>query len=640
MAYQTAYYCLLPLVVIIITLAICSVPSLGEIDPQLLVKFKSFLFNANALNNWGNESISLCNWTGLLCTNHTFHGLRLENMGLSGMIDVDTLLKLSNLTSFSIINNSFEGPMPEFRKLERLKGLFLSNNKFTGEIPDDAFEGMKYLKKIFLAENGFTGHIPSSLAESPRLLDLDLHGNIFQGNIPKFRQNHFRVFNLSHNQLEGPIPESLSNYDPSSYYGNKGVCGKPLYACSSLTSYNNHSTISHQEKGKKHPVVIAAIVVVAVLALASIVALIFIIHRRRRQWKISQNNEGLRESSTTHSIDVTDDGFKKGENGELSFVKEEYREEFDLYDLLRASAEVLGSGRFGSTYKANVSNGSSVVVKRFKHMNRVGKEEFSEHITKLGRLTHPNLLPLVAFCYREEEKLLVYNFVENGSLASHLHGRVRVNSGLDWPTRLNIIKGVARGLAYLYKEFPGQKLPHGHLKSSNVLLNQSMEPHLTEYGLIPVMNKNHAKEFMAAYKAPESYGPNKKTDVWCLGILILEVLTGKLPENYMRKGKEGDEDLGRWVRRMVREEWTGEVLDKEIMGVRNGEGEILKLLEIGMCCCEWDVENRWDWREAVAKIEELKERDREEEEEEDDDEWSSNASEDETELSPSHNLNH
>ncbi|GMP84135.1 hypothetical protein CsSME_00037774 [Camellia sinensis var. sinensis] len=171
-----------------------------------------------------------------------------------------------------------------------------------------------------------------------------------------------------------------------------------------------------------------------------------------------------------------------------------------------------------------------------------------------------------------------------------------IQPGLDWPTRLKIIKGVAKGLAYLYKEIPSLTLPHGNLKSSNVLLDDTFEPLLGDYALVPVINKEHAQKFMVAYKSPEFSQHDrttKKTDVWSLGILILEMLTV-------------------WVNSVVREEWTGEVFDKDMKGTKNGEGEMLKLLKIGMCCCEWNVERRWDLREAIDKIEELKERDSDE----------------------------
>lgn len=113
-------------------------------------------------------------------------------------------------------------------------------------------------------------------------------------------------------------------------------------------------------------------------------------------------------------------GSKKPEI-KLSFVRDDV-ERFDLHDLLRASAEILGSGCFGSSYKASLSTGAMMVVKRFKQMNNVGREEFQEHMRRLGRLRHPNLLPLVAYYYRKEEKLLVHEFVPKRSLAVNLHG--------------------------------------------------------------------------------------------------------------------------------------------------------------------------------------------------------------------------
>lgn len=95
-----------------------------------------------------------------------------------------------------------------------------------------------------------------------------------------------------------------------------------------------------------------------------------------------------------------------------------------MQDLLKASAEVLGSGNFGSSYKATLVDAPAVVVKRFKEMNGVGREDFQEHMRRLGRLSHPNLLPLVAYYYRKEEKLLITEFVPNGSLAHMLHGKL------------------------------------------------------------------------------------------------------------------------------------------------------------------------------------------------------------------------
>ena len=113
---------------------------------------------------------------------------------------------------------------------------------------------------------------------------------------------------------------------------------------------------------------------------------------------------------------------RKVEQGRLTFVRDDRGRFFELQDLLKATAEVLGTANLGVCYRATLTSGHSVVVKRFKEMNRVGREDFEEHMRRLGRLSHPNLLPLVAYYYRKEEKLLIHDFVPNRSLANLLHG--------------------------------------------------------------------------------------------------------------------------------------------------------------------------------------------------------------------------
>lgn len=178
---------------------------------------------------------------------------------------------------------------------------------------------------------------------------------------------------------------------------------------------------------------------------------------------------------------------------------------------------------------------------------------------------------------------------------------------------MKIVKGVARGLMCLYNELPDLISPHGHLKSSNVLLNASFEPLHTDYGLLSVVNMEHAQEHMIAYKSPEyrqSGRISKKTDVWALGILIIETLTGKLPSGFLHQGKSGDVDIAGWVQSVAPEDSTAEVFDKDMKGMRKqSEGQMMKLLKIGLRCCEVDVEKRWDIKEAVERIEEVRERD-------------------------------
>jgi len=172
------------------------------------------------------------------------------------------------------------------------------------------------------------------------------------------------------------------------------------------------------------------------------------------------------------------------------------------------------------------------------------------------------------------------------------------------------VKGVARGLSYLYSALPSVIVPHGHLKSSNVLLDESFEPLLTDYALSPVINLDHAQQIIMPYKSPE-YAQlgriTKKTDVWSFGILILEILTGKFPENYIAPRYNSDSDLASWVNMLITEKRTSEVFDVEMGGIGTSKAELLKLLKIGLSCCEENVERRLDIKEALEQIEELKE---------------------------------
>ncbi|KAG7023339.1 Pollen receptor-like kinase 1, partial [Cucurbita argyrosperma subsp. argyrosperma] len=586
-------------------------------DAEALLKFKSSLEISNdALRDWGPES-SPCsenkaNWVGIICHKGHVWGLKLEHMGLKGSIDMESLEGIPFLRIISLKNNNFEGSLPDVKRVGALKSLFLSGNQFSGSIPGDSFSNMMSLKKVHLAHNQFEGPIPWSLVELPRLLELRLEGNKFSARIPNFQQKAFKSFNISHNdQLHGPIPQALSRMDPSSFSGIEGLCGPPL---------NKPCNTADMPS-------IASIIMVSIAltqALLAIGAGIVILSRRNQSSSCEEvpangKSPGARALDPGVGAKSPDrasshgSGRRVAEGAKLSFVREDL-EKFDLSDLLKASAQILGSGCFGSSYKAAMTGGPVVVVKRFKQMNNVDKDEFQEHMKRIGRLKHPNLLPLVAYFYKKEEKLLITNFVEKGSLVIQLHGqKAEGQPALDWSARLKIIKGIAKGLRYLYSELPSLITPHGHLKSSNVLLNANYEPLLSDYGLIPVINQEHAQDLMVAYRSPEYNQQGritKKTDVWSFGLLILEILTGKLVANFLHQGKGGDEeDLASWVKSIPATEWNSQVFDKNMGPTKSSEGEMMKLLRIALACCESDFEKRLDLREVVEKIEELKEKD-------------------------------
>jgi len=325
---------------------------------------------------------------------------------------------------------------------------------------------------------------------------------------------------------------------------------------------------------------------------------------------------------------------KAAEQGRLTFVREDRGRFFELQDLLKATAEVLGGNagaNLGVCYRASLPGGQSIVVKRFKEMNRVGREDFEEHMRRLGRLSHPNLLPLVSYYYRKEEKLLMHDFVPNKSLAHLLHGEGRgvKKAVVHWTPRLRIVKGVASALSYMYDELPMLTVPHGHLKSSNILLDDHFQPLLTDYALVPVMNQSHAAQLMVAFKSPErkQFGKSsKKSDVWCLGLLILEIVTGRppsydvkataqavtaSPEHEQKQKSSTGNDLVGLVASTPEEEWLTTVVDGDLKYEDEADKEeVVKLIKIGMACCEGNLESRWELKNAVDRIEELKGKER------------------------------
>ncbi|XP_039050431.1 pollen receptor-like kinase 5 [Hibiscus syriacus] len=615
------------------------VPSAGDQkEIESLLMFKNTLSNPSALYNW-NASAPPCtgersNWVGIICNEQgKVKGLQLERMGLSGVMNVESLHELQDLRLLNLMKNNFEGRIPEIKKMNRLQTLFLSNNHFSGEIPDDTFAQMTWLRKVFLANNIFSGKIPSSLAKLPHLSILRMEGNEFSGPVPEFTGNSLNVVNLANNQFEGPIPKSLSKMPTTMFSGNRNLCGPPLMECGTRRSPLRPPTSPPPESimNSSTGLIIVLIMVSIALVVAILLLICFLLGRKPPQTTGEEPFVGQSYKPSPPPVEVR----KKAtvlptpahnmKRSELIFFGKEVQR-FDLQDLLRASAEVLGSGNFGASYKASIGSGETVVVKNYKQMNHVGKDEFHEHMRRLGRLNHRNILPLLAYYYRKEEKLLVTNFIIDGSLACHLHGNhSSTKQGLYWQTRLNIIKGVIKGLDYLYNELPTLVVPHGHLKSSNVLLDKNYEPLLCDYALRSLINQEQAQTQMTAYKSPEYAKTgkiNRKTDVWCLGILILETLTGRFPENYLTTSYNSSMSLATWVNKMVKEKKTNEVFDKEMKGAKNSSGELISVMKIGLSCCKEDPEARPELNEVLKRIEELNEGD-----DDDDDDSSSTIGE-------------
>ncbi|XP_052164286.1 pollen receptor-like kinase 4 [Oryza glaberrima] len=564
-------------------------------------------------------------------------GLRaifLSGNKFSGEIPADAFAGMGWLKKVSLSRNGFTGAIPaSLAAVPRLLDLQLNDNKFTGKIPDFP---QKDLKVFDVSNNELEGEIPASLKS--------IDPQMFEGN-KKLCGAPVDA------KCEAPSPPATTS-PPAATSGKIGTSPSPPAAAETTTTGTVPAEEGTQGATKPTKGSTSFGVLAAFLGTLAIIGFAVVALQRRREYN-TQNfgpaastkptlpsapaspatkpthaaaaataaaattgGGGARSSSVSGST-ARGGGGKAGEQGRLTFVRDDDRGRFfELQDLLKASAEVLGAANLGVCYRAKLTGGHSVVVKRFKEMNRVGKEDFEEHMRRLGRLSHPNLLPLISYYYRKEEKLLIHDYVPNKSLAHLLHGEGRrVKKLVHWPARLKLVKGVARALQYLYDELPMLTVPHGHLKSSNILLNDRFEPLLTDYSLVPVMNQSHSAQLMVAFKSPErrQFGrSSKKSDVWCLGILILEILTGR-PPSYdpppQPEAATANGDLVGAVASTPEGEWLEKVVDADM--IRKGEdeeskGEMVKLIKIGMACCEAAVDSRWELKTAVESIEELK----------------------------------
>ncbi|PWA74586.1 receptor-like kinase 1 [Artemisia annua] len=617
-------------------------------DRAALLTLRSSLSGRTLL--WPITQLTPCNWSGVQCDQNLTRvvGLHLPGNSLTGVIPSGIFSNLTELRTLSLRFNALSGGIPEdLSECKGLRNLYLQGNRFSGVFPEVFFGSLKGLVRVNVGGNRLSGGVSSGFANFTRLRTLYLDGNRFTGVLPSFEGLVLDQFNVSFNDLNGSIPESLRGKGREAFLGNEGLCGEPLEkVCPSKEDVPPAVSVdfNRDRNGKGDDGLsggaIAGIVIGSVVGFVVVLFLLFVVCRKRsRAKKTSAIGVGASKMSdaevlgekpltgaggagsgsngfsvaaaaaaamTTSSAaggNVSGAGDASG-NKKLVFFRNS-SSVFDLEDLLRASAEVLGKGTFGTAYKAVLEAGMMVAVKRLKDVT-VSEPEFREKIEFVGAMDHQNLVPLRAYYYSKEEKLLVYDYMPMGSLSALLHG----NKGggrtpLNWEIRSAIALGAARGIEYLHSH--GDNISHGNIKSSNVLLTKSLEARISDFGLAHLVGLPSTPNRVAGYRAPEVTDPRRvsqKADVYSFGVLVLELLTGKAPTHALLN--EEGVDLPRWVQSTVKEEWTSEVFDLELLRYQNVEEEMVQLLQLAIDCAAQYPDNRPTMSEVTSRIEELR----------------------------------
>ncbi|KAL5805517.1 hypothetical protein ACOSQ4_028250 [Xanthoceras sorbifolium] len=445
--------------------------------------------------------------------------LSLTSNLLSGQIPL-MVGKFSNLQFLDLSDNKLSGPISsEIMNCLKLQELRLRNNSLSGKIPLEIGK-LQHLNHLDLSYNLINGTIPS-LDIPFTLTYLDISHNNLSGGIPNsfYRMNSLSFINLSYNHLEGEIKGSfLKRYSLHAFIDNKALCSSDFDT--GLPPCNSKSTLLASKKR-----FIRIFLPITMFFVAIIIGIMYLIKR-------NNNKDSQFKSTTTKSGDVFSIWNFDGKIAYEDII--EATEDFDI-------KYCIGTGGYGSVYKAQLPSGKVVALKK---LHRSDSDEptftksFENEVRVLSEIRHRNIVKLYGFCLHKRCMFLVYEYMDRGSLFCVLHNDDEAIE-LNWTKRVNIIKGIAHALSYLHHNYM-LSIVHRDISSNNILLNSESEAFLADFGTARFLNSDSSNRTILAgtygYIAPElayTMVVTEKCDVYSFGVVALETLMGRHPRELL-----------------------------------------------------------------------------------------------------------
>ncbi|XP_031261459.1 BRASSINOSTEROID INSENSITIVE 1-associated receptor kinase 1-like [Pistacia vera] len=520
----------------------------------------------NVLQSWDPTLVNPCTWFHVTCNSeNSVTRVDLGNANLSGQL-VSQLGQLPNLQYLELYSNNISGRIPEeLGNLTNLVSLDLYLNKLNGPIPPTLGKLAK-LRFLRLNNNSLSGEIPRSLTAVMSLQVLDLSNNNLTGDIP--------------------VNGSFSLFTPISFQNNK-LNDLPMSPPPSIPPS------APGPSGNSATGAIAGGVAAGAALLFAAPAIALAWWRRRKP--------------QDHFFDVPAEEDPEVHLGQLKrFSLRELQVATDSF----SNRHILGRGGFGKVYKGRLADGSLVAVKRLKEERTQGGElQFQTEVEMISMAVHRNLLRLRGFCMTPTERLLVYPFMVNGSVASCLRERPQSQEPLDWSKRKRIALGSARGLAYLH-DHCDPKIIHRDVKAANILLDEEFEAVVGDFGLAKLMDYKDTHVTTAVrgtigHIAPEYLSTGKsseKTDVFGYGVMLLELITGQRAFDLARLANDDDVMLLDWVKGLLKEKKLEQLVDGDLQG-NYIEGEVEQLIQVALLCTQGSPQERPKMSEVVRMLE-------------------------------------
>ncbi|XP_071909132.1 probable LRR receptor-like serine/threonine-protein kinase At2g24230 [Coffea arabica] len=549
---------------------------------------------------------------------------------------------LSRLVYVDLSENQLSGEFfNDLNEAQNLRHLNLAHNRFSKEqlLHIGMLSGLEYLN---LSASNLIGEMPGEISMLSNLKTLDLSRNHLSGHIPLLSIQKLQVLDLSYNNLSGDIPMKLIDKLPwmerfNFSYNNLTLCASQfspetlnsafigsLNSCPIAANPDLFKRRTQKHRGLKLAVVLTISMVFLLLGL---LFLAFGCRRKTRMWEVKQNSYkeeqnisgpfSFQTDSTTWVADV------KQATSVPVVIFEKPLLNFTFADLLSATSHfdrgtLLAEGKFGPVYRGFLSGGIHVAVKVLVHGSTMTDQEAARELEYLGRIKHPNLVPLTGYCLAGEQRIAIYDYMENGNLQNLLHDLpLGVQATEDWSTdtweedennsiqnigsegllttwrfRYKIALGTARALAFLHHGC-SPPIIHRDVKASSVYLDLNLEPRLSDFGLAKIFGNGLEDEIArgsAGYVPPEFLdpqigspkNPTPKSDVYGFGVILFELITGKKPvdDDYP---DEKEATLVSWVRGLVRKNVGSRAIDPKIHGT-GLETQMGEALKIGYLC--------------------------------------------------------